>query len=142
MCHADPTIWGARDCQFTVMSQTPGILFDYEIKLADETLYPPMGVFFPGVFCLPENTVLMSGQGPLIADPADLFDEGHWVTDGGTGQQVKGGGGSKGTNTEGLNSSESEALPEVTKRLQGVEPGKILGLDKAVHLSIDCASKY
>ena len=124
------------------MSPTPGILLDYEIKLADETLYPPMGVFFPSVFCLPENGVLMSGQSALVSDPEDLFDEGHWVADGGAGQQVKGGGGNKGVNNEGSGPLDSDALPEVTKRLQGVEPGKILGLDQAVHFSIDCACEW
>ena len=33
------------------------------------------------------------------------------------------------------------ALPEATRRLWDVPPGKIFGLDEAIHFSIDCASE-
>ena len=58
----DATQWGIHDYQFSVMSSTPGNLLDYEIKLADEALYAPLGVFFPSSFCLPVDKYLMSGQ--------------------------------------------------------------------------------
>ena len=61
VCHLDPTLHGIGDNEFTVMTKTPGVLHDYEIKLADEVLYAPMGVFFPSAFCLPDDCVLMEG---------------------------------------------------------------------------------
>ena len=61
VCHLDPTLHGVGDNQFTVMSKQPGVLLDYEVKLADEVLYAPMGVFFPSTFCLPDNCKLMAG---------------------------------------------------------------------------------
>ena len=131
------------------MSKNPGILLDYEIKLSDEAIQAPMGMFFPSVFCLPDdNTPLMWGQDPLSPDREDIYDEGHWTTEGGVGPQVKGMGNAgkneaQGTSTNGgvTNGSDyQEELPEATKRLKGVTPGKLLGLDQAIHLSIDCAS--
>ena len=62
VCHMDATQWGIHDYQFSVMSKTPGYLLDYEIKLADEALLAPMGVFFPSSFCLPDNCELMTGE--------------------------------------------------------------------------------
>ena len=61
VCHMDATQYGVHDYQFSVMSKTPGNLLDYEIKLSDEALLAPMGVFFPSSFCLPDNTHLMAG---------------------------------------------------------------------------------
>ena len=61
VCHMDATQWGVHDYQFSVMSKTPGNLLDYEIKLSDEALLAPMGVFFPSSFCLPDNRHLMAG---------------------------------------------------------------------------------
>lgn len=121
---------------------------DYEMKLSDEALQAPMGVFFPSVFCLPDDkTPLMWGQEPLSADGEDIFDEGHWIAEGGGGSQTKGGGGggvAKGEgcgNGGGANGSDQVELPEATKRLRSVPPGKLLGLDQGVHFSIDCASE-
>lgn len=58
----DATQTGVHDYQFSVMSETPGNLLDYEIKLSDEALLAPMGVFFPSSFCLPDNRHLMAGE--------------------------------------------------------------------------------
>ena len=58
----DATQHGVHDYQFSVMSKTPGKLLDYEIKLSDEALLAPMGVFFPSSFCLPDNRHLMAGK--------------------------------------------------------------------------------
>lgn len=58
----DATQSGVHDYQFSVMSETPGNLLDYEIKLSDEALLAPMGVFFPSSFCLPDNRHLMAGE--------------------------------------------------------------------------------
>ena len=63
VCHMDATQHGVHDYQFSVMSKTPGKLLDYEIKLSDEALLAPMGVFFPSSFCLPDNRHLMAGTG-------------------------------------------------------------------------------
>ena len=122
------------------------------MKLSDEALQAPMGVFFPAVFCLPDDdTPLMWGQKPLQPDGADVFDEGHWMADGGMAPQIKGAGplakvegqGTPATNegVAGGDGGEQGECPEVTKRLQTVPPGKMLGLDKAIHFSIDTASK-
>lgn len=62
VCHMDATQCGIHDYQFSVMSKTPGELLDYEIKLSDEALLAPMGVFFPSSFCLPDNRRLMAGE--------------------------------------------------------------------------------
>ena len=97
----------------------------------------------------------MWGQEPLAPDPQDVYDEGHWTADGGAmGSQVKGekgSGGGKGESAQSgvagngggaSNSGCSQGeLPEATKRLRSVPAGKLLGIDQAVHLSIDCASK-
>ena len=149
----DATQHGLHDYQFSVMSKTPGKLLDYEIKLSDEALLAPMGVFFPSSFCLPDNRHLMaggytvatllqydvidpSGQPALTADPEDLYDETHWM-DGATGTQaVKP---SSGGQTTGV---PSEVVPQATLRLQNVPLGKILSLDQAIHFSIDCACEY
>ncbi len=146
MCHLDPSVRGVKEHPFSVMSPTPGVLLDYEMKLSDETLQAPMGVFFPSVFCLPDDhTPLMWGQQLLYPDCEDLFDEGHWMGEGGTAPQGKG----AVSKNEGVSSSANAAissngiaeLPEATKRLKNVPAGKLLGLDQAVHFSIDCASK-
>ncbi len=79
----DPSIRGVKEHQFSVLSPTPGVLLDYEMKLSDEALQAPMGVFFPSVFCLPDDrTPLMWGQEPLGPDREDIFDEGHWSSEG------------------------------------------------------------
>ena len=120
------------------------------MKLSDEALQAPMGVFFPSVFCLPDDhTPLMWGQEPLGPDCGDIFDEAHWSNEGGTGTQVRGGvGGSGKAEMQGVSGNgdvvtgrEEGELPEATKRLRSVPAGKLLGLDQAVHLSIDCASE-
>ena len=159
VCHLDPSVRGVKEHQFSVLSPTPGILLDYEMKLSDEALQAPMGVFFPSVFCLPDDhTPLMWGQEPLAPDCQDIYDEGHWTAEGVVGSQVKGekgsgGGGSKGDSTQGVTAGSGGnggvaaggcgqgELPEATKRLRSVPAGKLLGIDQAVHLSIDCASK-
>ena len=155
----DASIRGVKEHQFSVLSPTPGVLLDYEMKLSDEALQAPMGVFFPSVFCLPDDhTPLMWGQEPLAPDCQDIYDEGHWTVEGVTGSQVKGekgGGGGGGSGGKGEAQSNAAAgnggvasggcgqgeLPEATKRLRGVPAGKLLGIDQAVHLSIDCASE-
>ena len=72
------------------------------------------------------------------ADPEDVYDEGNWVTEGQS-QQVKNAS-SKAASVESSSlQAAADTCPEVTKRLQSVSPGKILGLDQAIHLSIDCA---
>ena len=123
------------------------------MKLSDEALQAPMGMFFPSVFCLPDDhTPLMWGQEPLGPDCEDVYDEGHWVAEGGmVGSQVRGGvaGGVGKTDVQGASGNGGMAggcgqlgeLPEATKRLRSVPAGKLLGLDQAVHLSIDCASE-
>ncbi len=63
VCHLDSTLHGVGDNQFTVMSKSPGVLLDYEMKLSDEALHAPMGLFFPSTFCLPDNCRLMMGEG-------------------------------------------------------------------------------
>ena len=151
VCHLDPSIRGVKEHPFSVLSPTPGVLLDYEMKLSDETLQAPMGVFFPSVFCLPDDhTPLMWGQQPLNPDCEDIFDESHWVGEGGAAPQAKGAGPPSKTESQGMTSSASAALgsgngaaelPEATKRLKTVPAGKLLGLDQAVHFSIDCASK-
>lgn len=77
----DPTLWGIKDYQFSVMTPKPGVLHDYEIKLADEAILAPMGVFFPQIFCLPPDAPLMRGQQLCPADKEDIFDEAHWITE-------------------------------------------------------------
>ena len=152
MCHLDPSTRGVKEHSFSVLSKTPGVLLDYEMKLSDEAIRAPMGVFSPSVFCLPDDhTPLMWGQEPLSPDCEDLYDEGHWTAEGGMGIQPKGVGGGGSSKTEGqgplassnggmaVEGSEGE-LPEATKRLRSVPPGKLLGLDQAIHFSIDCAS--
>ena len=151
VCHLDPSIRGVKEHPFSVMSPTPGVLLDYEMKLSDETLQAPMGVFFPSVFCLPDDhTPLMWGQQPLNPDCEDIFDEANWVGEGGSNPQGKGVGSACKSEAQGVSSSVSASLgsgngnaelPEATKRLKNVPPGKLLGLDQAVHFSIDCASK-
>lgn len=148
VCHLDPSIRGVKEHQFSVLSPTPGILLDYEMKLSDETLQAPMGVFFPSVFCLPDDhTPLMWGQELQGPDCEDIYDEGHWNIEGGIGGPMKGVGGTgkegmatNGSGVVGSTQGQGE-LPEATKRLRSVPAGKLLGLDQAVHLSIDCASK-
>ena len=81
ICHMDPTLWGVKDYQFSVMTPTPGVLHDYEIKLSDETILAPLGMFFPQAFCLPLHIPLMRGQEVAPANNEDLFDEAHWTTD-------------------------------------------------------------
>ena len=155
VCHLDPSVWGIKEHPFVVMSPTPGTLLDYEIKLADESIVAAMGVFFPSAFCLPDDVVLMTGQDGPRPDPGDLYDEAHWTADGQGGAQgskASGGGGaskSAASNSGGgggggdrASPSGGEAsLPEAAKRLRNVAPGKILSIDQAVHLSIDCACK-
>lgn len=150
ICHLDPSIRGVKEHQFSVLSPTPGVLLDYDMKLSDEALQAPMGVFFPSVFCLPDDhTPLMWGQEPLGPDGEDIYDEGHWSAEGCVGTQVRGGSGGVGKmETQGMSvnggvangSVQEQELPEATKRLRSVPAGKLLGLDQAVHLSIDCAS--
>lgn len=77
----DPTLWGVKDYQFSVMTPTPGVLHDYEIKLSDEAILAPLGVFFPQIFCLPPNVALMRGQELSPANNEDLFDEAHWTAE-------------------------------------------------------------
>jgi len=139
VCHLDPSLWGTREHQFSVMSPTPKVLLDYNIKLADEAIFAPMGVFFPSAFCLPDDHVLMVGQEVASADSEDIYDETNWVTEG-QAQQVKVAA-SKAVGMEAslLQTAGDTGLPEATKRLQMVTPGKILGLDQAIHFSIDCA---
>ena len=74
-------MWGIKDYQFSVMTPKPGVLHDYEIKLADEAILAPLGVFFPQAFCLPPDAPLMRGQEMSPADNEDLFDEAHWTTE-------------------------------------------------------------
>ena len=151
----DPGVRGVKEHQFSVLAPTPGVLLDYEMKLSDEAIQAPMGVFFPSVFCLPDDhTPLMWGQEPLAPDNQDIYDDGHWTVEGVTGSQVKGekgGVGGKGepqpnatTGNGGVASGGcgQGELPEATKRLRSVPAGKLLGIDQAVHLSIDCASKW
>ena len=138
VCHLDPTLWGAGEHQFSVMSPSPKILLDYNIKMADEAIHAPMGVFFPSTFCLPDNCVLMVGQDVPSADREDIYDEGNWATEGQT-QQVKNTSNKAAGVEPSLLQAAADTCPEVTKRLQNVTPGKILGLDQAIHLSIDCA---
>lgn len=91
ICHMDPTLWGVKDYQFSVMTPIPGILHDYEIKLSDEAILAPLGVFFPQIFCLPPNVALMRGQELSPADNEDLFDEAHWTAEmGGAGGGAQG----------------------------------------------------
>ena len=139
ICHMDPTVWGVKDYQFSVMTPTPGILHDYEIKLSDEAILAPLGVFFPQIFCLPPNVALMRGQEVSPADNEDIFDEAHWMAEMGG----AGGGAQNKISADGVGvggAGGSAELPEVTKRLQGAdESGLVFGLDQAVHLSIDCA---
>ena len=154
VCHMDPSLRGVKEHQFSVLSPTPGVLLDYEMKLSDEAIQAPMGVFFPSVFCLPDDhTPLMWGQEPLRPDCGDIYDEGHWTAEGGAGVPAKGGpAGAAGKATESQGTAVANGgvsgggcgqgeLPEATKRLRSVPAGKLLGLDQAVHLSIDCASK-
>ena len=138
VCHLDPTLWGAGEHQFSVMSPSPKILLDYNIKMADEAIHAPMGVFFPSTFCLPDNCVLMVGQDVPSADREDIYDEGNWATEGQS-QQVKSTTNKAASVEPSLLQAAADTCPEVTKRLQNVTPGKILGLDQAIHLSIDCA---
>lgn len=154
ICHLDPSLRGVKEHQFSVLSPTPGVLLDYDMKLSDEALQAPMGMFFPSVFCLPDDhTPLMWGQEPLGPDCEDIYDEGHWIAEGGgAGSQVRGGvaGGVGKTDVQGVSGNGAGAngcgqlgeLPEATKRLRSVPAGKLLGVDQAVHLSIDCASEY
>ena len=138
VCHLDPSLWGTREHQFSVMSPTPQVLLDYNIKLADEAIFAPMGVFFPSAFCLPDDWVLMVGQEVASGDSEDVYDEANWVTEG-QAQQVKAAA-SKAVGMEAsLLPTAGDTFPEATKRLQIVAPGKILGLDQAIHFSIDCA---
>ena len=148
----DPSVRGVKEHPFSVLTPTPGILLDYEMKLSDEALQAPMGIFFPSVFCLPDDhTPLMWGQKPLQPDCEDVFDEGHWNTDGGTGFQAKAAGPLGKGDVQGIPSFsggtaggggiDQGELPEATKRLKTVPAGKLLGLDQAVHFSIDCASE-
>ncbi len=141
-----------------MLSPTPGILLDYEMKLSGEAIQAPMGGFFPSVFCLPDDhTPLMWGQELLAPDCQDVYDEGHWTAEGVTGSQVKGEKGGGGGGGGGKNEAQGTLagnggvassgcgqgeLPEATKRLRSVPAGKLLGIDQAVHLSIDCASKH
>ena len=62
----DATQSGVHDYQFSVMSKAPGVLLDYDMKLSDEALLAPMGVFFPSSFCLPDNQHLMAGTVILV----------------------------------------------------------------------------
>ena len=156
VCNLDSTIWGVRDYQFSVMSSTPGTLMDYEIKLSDEGITAAMGVFFPAAFCLPEKKQLMFGQDPQGPDLEDLFDEGHWNPDVLSNQQTKMGGASSSPRGDSPEQQLKDlfvgvkhelrpnelGMPEVTRRLRGVDHGRVLPLDQAVHFSIDCACKY
>ncbi|KAL5473103.1 hypothetical protein EMCRGX_G027548 [Ephydatia muelleri] len=131
LCHLDPTITGIRAHAFSVTSRETSVVHDYEMKLSDQGILAAMGVFYPSTFCLPDRSPLMFGQVPPPPDPEDLFDEGHWL-DSQPQQQSR--------PVPVKCEVAPELLPEATKRLGSVHPGKILGLDQAIHFSIDCAS--
>ena len=79
------------------------------------------------------------GQDTPVPVPDDLYDEGNWTE--GQGQPMKitaKSASSTGITTE-QQPSENGICYEATKRLSIVPPGKILGLDQAIHFSIDCA---
>ena len=80
----------------------------------------------------------LPGQEMLSPDSEDLFDEGHWMIESQY-QPSKFVGATATAGKQEPTSGENGTLYEVTKRLKGVPPGKILGLDQAVHFSIDCA---
>ena len=124
------TITGIRAHAFSVTSRETSVVHDYEMKLSDQGILAAMGVFYPSTFCLPDRSPLMFGQVPPPPDPEDLFDEGHWL-DSQPQQQSR--------PVPVKCEVAPELLPEATKRLGSVHPGKILGLDQAIHFSIDCA---
>ena len=132
--HTLQTITGIRAHAFSVTSRETSVVHDYEMKLSDQGILAAMGVFYPSTFCLPDRSPLMFGQCPPPPDPEDLFDEGHWLDS--QPQQSK----SAPVKCEVLEPQQL-LLPEATKRLSSVPPGKILGLDQAIHFSIDCACK-
>ncbi len=71
----------------------------------------------------------------------DLFDEAHWTSEAQY-QQNK----LVAMATAGAmrpdGGAENGVAYEAAKRLMSVSPGRILGLDQAVHFSIDCACTY
>lgn len=128
--HILQTVTGIRAHAFSVTSRETSVVHDYEMKLSDQGIMAAMGVFYPSTFCLPDRGPLMFGQSAQSPDPEDLFDECHWLDS--QPQQTKSG---------STKCEVPEQLPEATKRLGSVPPGKILGLDQAIHFSIDCACK-
>ena len=55
-------MWGVHDHPFSVMAAAPGKVLDYEMKMGDESIVAPMGVFFPRAFCLRDDQPLMEGE--------------------------------------------------------------------------------
>ncbi|XP_065899738.1 actin-related protein 8-like isoform X2 [Dysidea avara] len=114
-CHLDLTSTGLKTLEFQV-DKPYQPLAQFEFLLGDQVILAPMGIFFPEVFFLPEEQ-LMRGQHVLLPDSEDLWDEQHQIE----AKVVK-------------------EEPMATAKLQTVSKGKVLALDQAIHLSIDCAS--
>lgn len=114
-CHLDLTSTGLKTLEFQVDKPFQP-LAQYEFMLGDQVILAPMGIFFPEAFLLPEEQ-LMRGQPVLSADSEDLWDEQYQME----GELV-------------------QEEPLAAAKLQMVSKGKVLPLDQAIHLSIDCAS--
>uniref|UniRef100_A0A3B4FSQ5 Actin-related protein 8 n=1 Tax=Pundamilia nyererei TaxID=303518 RepID=A0A3B4FSQ5_9CICH len=159
-CHLDQDISGLQDHEFqTRFPEAPALL--YQVRLGDEKLQAPMGLFYPTTFGI-VGQKMSSLQFRSQGDSEDPHDEHYLLATQSKQDQVKhthtyrscgsgGGGGMQGETELGAAHGESlmgagEVEEPVSAHLSRKTAimsqfeSKALGLDKAVLHSIDCCA--
>jgi actin-related protein 8 len=146
-CHLDINSYGIKVHDFQVIRPDRPTK-SYTVKLADQTIYPPMAMFYPKAFQLP-GEFLMSWQQGQDPDFEDYLDESHWLEPGLQSKHPKSSQDKEKTSEPSQNppnggNDVDEAKPlnkvNVSDKVKDFPTGSVPSLEEAIHMSIDCAS--
>lgn len=140
-CHLSEDIVGGQVHEFQVHRpfQTPR---SYQLKIGDEALEAPMGMFFPQLFGI-VGEKLVCTKDREYDDPEDLYDDRYLLESQRTQDQSSKSSSSKsGPTIESAPDPDQDmttAIKTGTKQMK-LAPDKSLGLDQAILHSINCCT--
>ncbi|XP_074639693.1 actin-related protein 8-like isoform X1 [Acropora palmata] len=140
-CHLSEDIVGGQVHEFQVHRpfQTPR---SYQLKIGDEALEAPMGMFFPQLFGI-VGEKLVCTKDREYDDPEDLYDDRYLLESQRTQDQSSKSSSSKsGPTIESVPDPDQDmttAIKTGTKQMK-LAPDKSLGLDQAILHSINCCT--
>lgn len=138
-CHLSQDIVGGQVHEFQVHRpfDTPR---SYQLKIGDEAIEAPMGMFFPQLFGIVGEKLVFT-KDHQYDDPEDLYDDRYLLeSQRGQDQSSKSSGSKAGPNTESVQDPDqdlSTAIKTGNKQMKLVSE-KSLGLDQAILHSISC----